>query len=187
MAVFGPGQEEGRAALPAGGPAPGPAQDAGGQDPAAGRLPGTAGSVIWALEHSQDFITVFVGVALILLAAVLLVSGIVDFTSQVSHSTDISAAISAAAPLLLDRVLLVLILVEIVHTVVLSLRAHRLVAQPFIVVGLVAVIRRILFVLSLSGQAKVSVSTSELALLIAMVVVFVAGLIAVSRFEGRDP
>jgi hypothetical protein len=41
-----------------------------------------------------------------------------------------------------DRVLLVLILAEIVYTVVLSLRAHQLVAQPFFVVGLIAVIRK---------------------------------------------
>ena len=48
-----------------------------------------------------------------------------------------------------------------------------------VVVGLVAVIRKILFVLS--GQK--TVSTSVLALLIAMVAVFILGLIAVSRFE----
>jgi uncharacterized membrane protein (DUF373 family) len=83
---------------------------------------------------------------------------------------------------LLDQVLLVLILVEIVHTVVLSLRSHRLAAQPFIVVGLVAVIRRILVLLSTYGPAD----NTELALLIAMVVVFVAGLIAVSRFDKRE-
>lgn len=79
---------------------------------------------------------------------------------------------------------MVLILVEIVHTVVLSLRAHRLVAQPFIVVGLIAVIRRIL--LALTPGTKVSISNAELGLLIGMVAVFVAGLIAVNLFEKHD-
>ena len=97
---------------------------------------------IWFLEHTQDVVAVTVGLILIALAAVLLVSGIVDFVDGADGQ------IAAAAPRLLDRVLLVLILVEIVHTVVLSLRAHRLVAQPFIVVGLIAVIRRILVVLT---------------------------------------
>lgn len=133
---------------------------------------------IQILEHAQDVVTVVVGIVLIVLAGVLLVSGIADFLDGSSGS------ISLAAPILVDRVLLVLILVEIVHTVVLSLRSHRLVAQPFIVVGLVAVIRRILFVLTPGNQVKVS--TSELALLIVMVAVFVAGLIAVSRFEKRE-
>jgi uncharacterized membrane protein (DUF373 family) len=133
---------------------------------------------IQILERAQDVVTVTVGIVLIALAAVLLVSGIVDFLDGSS------GPISQAAPNLVDRVLFVLILVEIVHTVALSLRSHRLVAQPFIVVGLVAVIRRILFVLTPGSQVKAT--TSELALLIAMVAVFVAGLIAVSRFENGE-
>jgi uncharacterized membrane protein (DUF373 family) len=60
--------------------------------------------------------------------------------------------------------------------------AQRLVAQPFIVVGLVAVIRKILLVLS----NPASFDTTQLWLLIAMVVAFVAGLIAVSRFEKKE-
>ncbi len=138
------------------------------------RRPTVRGS-IWFLEHAQDVVTVTVGVLLMALAATLLVSGVVDFADGSSGS------IAKAAPGLIDQTLLVLILVEIVHTVVLSLRAHRLVAQPFIVVGLIAVVRRILFVLN--PLSRFSVSTSELALLIAMVVVFVAALIAVSVFE----
>jgi uncharacterized membrane protein (DUF373 family) len=132
---------------------------------------------IWALEHAQDFVTILVGVVLIVLAAILIVSGLISFAEDSVHKSIATAAIN-----LLDRVLLVLILVEIVHTVVLSLRAHRLVAQPFIVVGLVAVIRRILFLLS----NEVTISSAELGLLIAMVVAFVAGLIAVSNFEKRE-
>ena len=125
----------------------------------------------------QDWVTVAVGVVLIALAIVLLIAGIVDFLDGSS------GPISAGAPILLDRVLLVLILVEIVYTVVLSLRAHRLVAQPFIVVGLIAVVRRILFALT---PGSTVVSTAELALLIAMVAVFIAGLVVVSRFEKGD-
>jgi uncharacterized membrane protein (DUF373 family) len=141
------------------------------------RRQGAAARSIWVLEHVQDWVTVAVGVVLIALAVVLLIAGIVDFLDGSS------GPISAGAPILLDRVLLVLILVEIVYTVVLSLRAHRLVAQPFIVVGLIAVVRRILFVLTPGAAA---VSTAELALLIAMVAVFIAGLVVVSRFEKGD-
>jgi uncharacterized membrane protein (DUF373 family) len=52
------------------------------------------------------------------------------------------------------------------------------------VVGLIAVIRKILLVLSPGQDTKVT--NSQLALLIAMVAVFVAGLIAVSLFEKRE-
>ena len=149
----------------------------------AARLAPRAGGVlrsIRGLEHAQDVVAVVVGVVLLILAAILLVSGIADFFHSLSVSKVLSAvSVTAAATALLDEVLLVLILIEIVHTVVLSLHSHRLVAQPFIIVGLVAVIRKILFVLSSQKQ----VSTSVLALLIAMVAVFVLGLVVVSRFE----
>ena len=137
---------------------------------------GVAG-VIWALEHTQDLVSIFVGVLLAALTVVVLILGVVDFFHDAFHGSVETAAIT-----LLNRVLLVLILVEIMHTVVLSLRAHHLVAQPLLAVGLVAVIRKILFVLS----SEEPVSSATLALLIAMIAVFVAALIAVSRYDKTD-
>ena len=132
---------------------------------------------IWMLEHAQDLVSVVVGVLLVVLAVVVLVLGVVDFFHEVR-----SGSVETAAVNLLNRILLVLILVEIMHTVVLSLRAHHLVTQPLLAVGLVAVIRKILFVLS----SEETVSTAELALLIAMIAVFVAALILVSRYDPAD-
>jgi uncharacterized membrane protein (DUF373 family) len=140
------------------------------------RPSGIAG-IIWTLEHAQDVVSVIVGVMLVALAAVVLVLGIVDFFRDVGHGSVEGAVVN-----LLNRVLLVLILVEIMHTVVLSLRAHHLVAQPLLAVGLVAVIRKILFVLS----SEEKVSTQELALLIAMIAVFVAALILVARYDPPE-
>ena len=137
---------------------------------------GVAGT-IWVLERTQDLLSVVVGVLLAALAVVVLVLGVVVFFRDVT-----SGSVETAVVNLLNRVLLVLILVEIMHTVVLSLRAHHLVTQPLLAVGLVAVIRKILFVLS----SEETVSTAELALLIAMIGVFVAALILVSRFDRSD-
>lgn len=131
----------------------------------------------WLLEHAQDVVSVLVGGVLVVLAAIELVSGIVDFFADAGRTPIETAGVN-----LLDRVLLVLILIEIVHTVVLSLRAHHLVAKPFIIVGLVAVIRRVLVVLSGTG----TVPTDQFALLIAMIAVLVAALLAVSRFGGKE-
>jgi uncharacterized membrane protein (DUF373 family) len=131
---------------------------------------------IWVLEHAQDVVTLAVGVVLIVLAAILLVAGVADFASA-------SRPVETAAQTLLDQVLLVLILVEVVHTVVITLRARRLIAQPFIVIGLIAVIRRILLVLTPTAGNHNQASTSELALLIGMVGVFVVSLIAVGLYE----
>lgn len=139
--------------------------------------PRGVGAIVWLLEHGQDYISSVVGIVLLVMAIVVLLGGLVDFTTSLSHGH-----LSIAANDLLDRILLTLILVEIVHTVVLSLRAHHLVAQPLIVVGLLATIRKILFVLS----SPSTISTAQLALLLGMVVVFLAGFILVGRFGAPD-
>jgi uncharacterized membrane protein (DUF373 family) len=165
------GQATRRMAAPSGGPQLYPEESSPSQPGAA-----AVNRTIWLLEHAQDVVTITVGVILVALAVVLIIAALIDFGTS-------SAPIAAKTVKLLDSVLLVLILVEIVHTVVLSLRSHHLVAQPLIVVGLVAVIREILLLLS-AGTGKIS--TSELALLLAMVAVFVGALIAVSRFEKNE-
>ena len=46
----------------------------------------------------------------------------------------------------IDLLLLVLMLLEILHTVRISIRSHVLIAEPFLIVGLIATIRRILVI-----------------------------------------
>ncbi len=130
------------------------------------------------LEGAQDVVTVAGGLLLLIIAAVLLGTGTYDFFTAIG-----SGSVITAADNLLDDVLFVLIIVEVVHTVVLSLRSHTLLPQPFIVVGLVAVIRKILFVL---GSRSVPVTTADLALYVSMVVVFVAALLAINRLGGGE-
>lgn len=125
-------------------------------------------------EHAQDVVSAVVAASLIVLAGGILVASIVNFFT-------VKGGLETRATDFLDKMLLVLILVEIVHTVVLSLRAHALAAQPFLVVGLVAVIRRIL--LALGSQEHLSATT--LGIYVAMVGVFVAALVAIEVFGGR--
>src|ERR1700732_2914815 len=54
--------------------------------------------------------------------------------------------IAAETLRVLDQLLVVLMLVEILHTVRISIRSHYLVTEPFLVVGLIATIRRILVI-----------------------------------------
>jgi len=54
--------------------------------------------------------------------------------------------LSAQTLRVLDELLVVLMLVELLHTVRISIRSHVLVTEPFLVVGLIASIRRILVV-----------------------------------------
>ena len=62
----------------------------------------------------------------------------------------------------LDQLLVVLMLVEILHTVRISIRSHFLVTEPFLVVGLIASIRRILVItLEAANLTKVGSFSAE--------------------------
>jgi uncharacterized membrane protein (DUF373 family) len=88
---------------------------------------------------------------------------------------------------LLDQILLILLIVELLYTVQVSFREHGLLAEPFLVVALIAVIRRILVVtaeVSKLPQAEEAVfrhAMLELGLLTAMVLVLVGSLILLQR------
>ena len=77
-----------------------------------------------------------------------------SITAQVTIATagkllwdGLSHWIAAAETLrVLDELLVVLMLVEILHTVRISIRSHVLVTEPFLVVGLIASIRRVLVI-----------------------------------------
>jgi phosphate starvation-inducible membrane PsiE len=56
--------------------------------------------------------------------------------------------------LAIDRLLFVLMVVEILHTVRVSFRSGTLVCEPFLVVGLIASIRRVLVITLESSQAN---------------------------------
>jgi uncharacterized membrane protein (DUF373 family) len=95
----------------------------------------------------------------------------------------------------LDVVLLVLMVVELAYTVVLSLRGVVLSAEPFLIVGLIAVIRRILVITvgEVHGGATSSQLSQnaaiELAILTGVVLAFVLSITMLrsrSRTEDFD-
>lgn len=93
---------------------------------------------------------------------------------------------------LLDSMLLVLIPVELLHTVGISIREHALVPEPFLIVGLIAAIRRILVITAEQGVPTVEEATSfrlamlELGILGVLVLAFVGGLILLSRWRQGE-
>ena len=88
----------------------------------------------------------------------------------------------------IDRLLVVLVLVEILHTVRISIRSHTLVTEPFLVVGLIATIRRMLVITldaanltsaanwANDGPARLRASMFELGLLGVIVIVLVVSI-----------
>ena len=99
----------------------------------------------------------------------------------------------AAGAAFLDVVLLVLMVVELAYTVVLSLRGVVLSAEPFLIVGLIAVIRRILVITvgevhgGEAGSKLSETSAIELAILTGVVLAFVLSITMLrSRSRTED-
>jgi len=84
---------------------------------------------------------VYLGLGLLLAGSsiVLLVGGLITFGQHL-----IGGSLASNIVPLLDRILLILLVVELLYTVQVSFREHTVVPQPFILVGLIAAIRRVL-------------------------------------------
>jgi phosphate starvation-inducible membrane PsiE len=127
---------------------------------------------------------VYIGLAVLLAASavVLLVDAAIHFVRHLAAGTLASEVVD-----LLDRILLILIFVEVSYTVQMSFREHALVPEPFLIVGLIAAIRRILVLtaeiaeLLEKGEALFRSAVIELAVLTVLIVALVASLLMLRR------
>ena len=128
----------------------------------------------------QDVVYVGLAVLLSVTALTLLVQGGIDLARAVV-SRDVRSVV-----FLLDRTLLTLMVVELLYTVQVSFREHALVAEPFLLVALIAAVRRILIITAeFSAQARPDEVVFrqvmlELALLTALIIVL-SGSLAILR------
>jgi uncharacterized membrane protein (DUF373 family) len=97
------------------------------------------------LSGLVGFEAVLYGAVAILLAtaAVLVLVGTVH---ELGHSISTSAGAVDTGVSLLDRILLLLIIAELAYTLRFVLRTHTIAVEPFLFIGLIAVVRRILIV-----------------------------------------
>lgn len=121
-------------------------------------------------------------------AAATLWSGLGDWTGTNSIFT------------VIDRLLVVLMLVEILHTVHVSVRSGALTCEPFLVVGLIASIRRVLVItlelsqvtqhgdMSDTGEKLFRTSMIELGVLAVLILVMVVSIYLLRRgHQAADP
>jgi hypothetical protein len=104
--------------------------------------PGFARGVRAGLAGIEEALYVIVGVMLVA-AAVLVVVGTVSglISSIRTHQSAVNIGV-----VLLDRILLTLIVAELLHTLRLAVLRGEIVVEPFLYVGLIAVVRRILII-----------------------------------------
>src|ERR1700722_17068132 len=103
------------------------------------------------LGGSESVVLVLIGVALVLVAVLLLYSGMYDLNEAVHHGP---GEIEHRAIQILNTVLLVMMTMEIVYTVAISLTSHTLNAEPFLIIGVIAGIRRMLVITGTSTDLE---------------------------------
>lgn len=138
--------------------------------------------VLRGLILVEDITYAGLGILLAVYAFALLARGFYNFAHLLSgHDT------GAQVIELLDEVLMILLVVELLYTVQVSFRTHGLVTEPFIVVGLISVIRRVLVLTAQLPSLAQADATSfhhaavELVLLTLMIVVLVGALIFMQK------
>jgi uncharacterized membrane protein (DUF373 family) len=93
------------------------------------------------LERAEHYIYLAAGYILVVAAAGLLVIAVVEMGEKILDGHYAEAIVH-----LLDRVLLALMLAEIIYTVGRITRTQQLEVEPFLIVGIIAAIRRMLII-----------------------------------------
>jgi len=127
---------------------------------------------------------VYVGLGLLLAGSslILLVGAVVTFAQNL-----IAGTLAGNIVALLDRILLILLVVELMYTVQVSFREHALIPEPFLLIGLIAAIRRVLVITAefaqIHGQpdSVFKYFLIELGVLTVLIVVLVTSLVVLKR------
>jgi len=139
------------------------------------------------LALGEDGIYLVAGGLLAATAVVLLVSTAGTFVGAIKGGN-----LRAHAIEILDSLLLVIMLVEILHTIRITIREHTLVMEPFLIVGLIASVRRILILTPEAAEFLKSDPSAfrnsmiELVLLTLLILVLVVCIAILRRSASRQ-
>ncbi len=139
-------------------------------------------AVSTAFSAVQDVVYVGLGALLAVSALVLLVQAAMAVIEAATAGGGLRAVVTV-----LDRILLALMIAELLYTVQVSFREHALVPEPFLLVALIAAVRRILVITAeLSAQEGGGGDLFrrvmwELGLLTVLIVVLVGALVILQR------
>jgi len=102
----------------------------------------------WLRDTSSQQLRLIEAIIYLLVGALLILAALVAASSAgLAIWEGVSTGMLANPGIIaLDRLLLVLMFVEILHTVRISISSHQLSMEPFLVVGIIASIRRILVI-----------------------------------------
>jgi uncharacterized membrane protein (DUF373 family) len=138
---------------------------------------------VQTLSSVEDLVYVGLGLLLTIAALTLLIIALKSMVFALWNH-----ALGGQIVNLLDQILLILLVIELLYTVQVSFRERGLIAEPFLVVSLIAVIRRILVLaaevpkLPEAGEVVFRHAMLELGVLTVMVLVLVGSLIMLQKY-----
>jgi uncharacterized membrane protein (DUF373 family) len=131
----------------------------------------------------EDVVYIGLGLLLAASAIALLINGFGAFLDTIRDASFPNGVIS-----LLDRMLLILLIVELLYTVQISIREHTIVPEPFLLVGVIACIRRVLVITAEFGHVpqlpgeELQRFLYELGVLTFLIVALVVSLVLLRRY-----
>ncbi len=144
-------------------------------------------AIVQTLSWVEDLVYIGLGLLLVVAAFTLLATAMKSVVQALWNH-----ALGGQVVGLLDHILLVLLVIELLYTVQVSFRERGLVAEPFLVVALIAVIRRVLVLtaempkLPDAGEVVFRHAMLELGVLTVMVLVLVGSLIMLQKYAKRS-
>ena len=137
-------------------------------------------------DYIEDGIHVLVAVLLVVAGFFVLVSAVSGLVMEVQKRNPDPLAIVS---LVLDRGLYLFIIAELLHTVRVTIQQRTLVVEPFLIVGLIAGVRRLLLVTAQVAENPANFRPNpqgiEIGVLLALVLGMTLALILWRRFYGR--
>ena len=103
------------------------------------------------IHSAESIVLAAIAVVLVVLAVVLLGNSVITMWNDIIKGSVANTGIE-----ILNSVLLVMMIMEIVYTVAMSLESHALVAEPFLIIGAIAAIRRMLVITAESTRLELT-------------------------------
>jgi len=144
------------------------------------------------LIKAEDVIYLFTAVLLVVAALLLLtITGYEFFSNLGVNFSNLDGNFSKELSRLLDSLLLVMMIVEILHTVGIMIKEHKLAIEPFLAIGIIAAVRRMLIIKAEQVHPTpehgevFKMTMLELGILAGMILVLVLCIFLLRR-HGRD-
>lgn len=136
--------------------------------------------IIHSLSFVEDVIYIIVALLLTASAILLIYNEFISFPEFFKAENQVQTIIE-----IISKTLLLVMVLEILYTVRITIKEHVLCSEPFLIVGLIAAIRRILIISVETAyfQEKISMYMLEIGVLSGMILVFVVSIVLLKRYK----